>query len=108
MVNGCCSIDTEVGEQVDTFQTLLAPKVRVPQKLGRLEIKVGWLLRYPYGPMAVTRYKGNQRDVDDVVLSPRPMLWAMLLVQISAALGCQATVAQTLHAVTMIFLHKRL
>ena len=26
------SKDTEVGEQVDTFQTLLAPKVRVPQK----------------------------------------------------------------------------
>jgi len=77
--------ETEVGEQVDTFQTLLAPKVRVPQKLG--DFFRGWLvIKIPL--MAVTRYKGNQRDV---VLSPRPMLWAMLLVQISAALGCQAT-----------------
>ena len=36
-----------------------------------------------------------------IVFSPRPMLWAMPLVQISAALGCQATVAMTLHDVTM-------
>ena len=41
----------------------------------------------------MTRYKGKSKDVDDVVFSPRPMLWAMPLVQISAALGCQATVA---------------
>lgn len=41
-VSGCRAEDwwmfeTEVGEQVDTFQTLLAPKVGVAQ---RLDIKV--------------------------------------------------------------------
>lgn len=46
-----------------------------------------------------------------LVFSPRPMLWAMLLVQISAALGCQATKQPSNSDVACsdnAFLHKRL